>query len=81
VRANARQKKGPQIREEEIHRKAQIYLLFEAKGPMFWNVADIRVEKGAAGSRRWIIAVHLHVPCGHQGFWPTSSTIATGSQN
>src|SRR5437773_11691574 len=54
--------------EEQILRKAQIYLLFEAKRPMFWNVAAIREEKGEGGSRRWIIAVHLCAPSGHEGY-------------
>ena len=63
-------RKKPEINqeEEEILRKAQIYLLFEAKRPMFWNVADIREEKGEGGSRRWIIAVHLRAPSGHEGY-------------
>src|SRR5437588_11557747 len=62
--------KKPEINqeEEEILRRAQIYLLFEAKRPMFWNVADIREEKGEGGSRRWIIAVHLRAPSGHEGY-------------
>ena len=54
--------------EEQILKKAQIYLLFEAKRPMFWNVADIREEKDEGGSRRWIIAVHLRAPSGHEGY-------------
>ncbi len=43
-------------------------MLFEAKHPMFWNVAGIREEKGEGGSRRWIIAVHLRAPSGHEGY-------------
>jgi len=60
----------PELNEEEeqILKKAQIYLLFEAKRPMFWNVADIREERGEGGSRRWIIAVHLRAPSGHEGY-------------
>ena len=54
--------------EEQFLKKAQIYLLFEAKRPMFWNVADIREEKGEGGSRRWFIAVHLRAPSGHEGY-------------
>jgi hypothetical protein len=54
--------------EEQILKKAQIYLLFEAKRPMFWNVADCRAEKDELGSRRWIIAVHLRAPSGHEGY-------------
>ncbi len=54
--------------EEEILRKAQIYLLFTAKRPMFWNVAAIREVKGKADTRYWIIAVHFHAPSGHEGY-------------
>lgn len=56
------------LEEEAILQKAQVYLLFEAKRPMFWNVADIREEKGEDGSRHWIIAVHLRAPSGHEGY-------------
>ena len=54
--------------EETILKRAQIYLLFEARRPMLWTVADIREEKGDDGSRRWIIAVHLRYPTGHEGY-------------
>ncbi len=54
--------------EEEILKRAQIYLLFEAKRPLLWTVAGIREEKGADGARRWIIAVHLRYPTGHEGY-------------
>jgi hypothetical protein len=65
-----RRQKSRELDEEheQILKKAQIYLLFEAKRPMFWNVADIREGKGEGGSRRWIIAVHLRAPSGHQGY-------------
>jgi hypothetical protein len=65
-----RGKEGPQtIKEEErILRKAQEYLLFEAKRPMLWTVAGIKEEKGPDGSRRWIIAVHLRYPTGFEGY-------------
>jgi hypothetical protein len=65
-----RLQKAPELNEEEeqILKKAQIYLLFEAKRPMFWHVAAIRQEKGEVGSRRWIIAVHLRAPSGHEGY-------------
>jgi hypothetical protein len=65
-----RRRKMPQLDDEaeQILKKAQIYLLFEAKRPMFWNVADIREEKGESGSRRWIITVHLRAPSGHEGY-------------
>ena len=68
--AKVRRKKLPPINEEEerILKKAQIYLLFEAQRPMLWTVADIREEKGEDGSRRWIIAVHLRYPTGHEGY-------------
>ncbi len=35
---------------------------------MFWNVAAIREEKGKDGSRRWVIAVYLRAPSGHEGY-------------
>src|SRR5205823_1134403 len=54
--------------EEKILQRAQRYLLFEAKRPMLWTVAGIREEKGADGSRRWIIAVHLRYPTGFEGY-------------
>ena len=54
--------------EEEILKKAQIYLLFEAKRPMLWTVAGIREEKAEDGSRRWIIAVNLRYPTGFEGY-------------
>jgi hypothetical protein len=54
--------------EEEILRRAQIYLLFEAKRPMLWTVAAIREEKAADGSRQWVVAVHLRYPTGHEGY-------------
>jgi hypothetical protein len=63
-------KPTPQLDREadQILEKAQMYLLFEAKRPMFWNVAGVREEKGVGGSRRWIIAVHLRAPSGHEGY-------------
>jgi hypothetical protein len=54
--------------EEEILKRAQIYLLFEAQRPMLWTVAGIREEKAEDGSRRWIIAVNLRYPTGHEGY-------------
>ena len=65
-----RKKKAPSIAEEEerILKRAQMYLLYEAQRPMLWTVADIREEKGDDGSRRWIIAVHLRYPTGHEGY-------------
>jgi hypothetical protein len=66
----ARRQKSHELNEEEeqILKRAQIYLLFEAKRPMFWHVADIREEKDERGSRRWIVAVHLRAPSGHEGY-------------
>ena len=58
----------PDPEEERILKRAQIYLLFEAQRPMLWTVADIREEKGDDGSRRWVIAVHLRYPTGHEGY-------------
>jgi hypothetical protein len=65
-----RRKKKPDINqeEEEILKRAQIYMLFEAGRPMFWTVAGIRGEKGDDGSRRWIIAVNLRYPTGFEGY-------------
>src|SRR5262249_43089444 len=69
-KTTTRRKKGPAINEEEeqILRQAQVYLLFEAKRPMLWTVAGIQEEKGADGSRRWRIAVHLRYPTGFEGY-------------
>ena len=58
----------PDEEEEAILKRAQIYLLFEARRPMLWTVADIREETADDGSRRWIIAVHLRYPTGHEGY-------------
>ena len=70
VRTKPRRKKAPELNEEEeqILRKAQIYMLFEAKRPMLWTVAGIREEKADDGSRRWIIAVNLRYPTGFEGY-------------
>jgi hypothetical protein len=54
--------------EEEILKKAQIYMLFEVGRPMLWTVAGIREEKADDGSRRWIIAVNLRFPTGFEGY-------------
>lgn len=56
------------LEEEEVLRRAQIYLLFEAKRPMLWTVADIREDKTNDGSRRWIVAVNLRYPTGFEGY-------------
>jgi hypothetical protein len=68
--AKARRPKAPPLNEEEeeILRKAQIYLLFEAKRPLLWTVAGIREERGDDGSRRWVIAVNLRYPTGFEGY-------------
>ena len=65
-----RRKRKPEINpeEEEILKRAQIYMLFEADRPMFWTVAGIREEKADDGSRRWIIAVNLRYPTGFEGY-------------
>jgi hypothetical protein len=65
-----RRKTEPEINleEEEILKRAQIYLLFEARRPMLWTVAGIREERGDDGSRRWIIAVNLRYPTGFEGY-------------
>ena len=54
-------------KEERILRKAQIYLLFEAKRPMLWTVGGIREDQDDDGTRRWIVAVHLRYPTGFEG--------------
>lgn len=60
---------NPGISEEErILRKAQEYLLFQAKCPSLWTVAGIREETCETGSRRWVIAVHLRYPTGFEGY-------------
>jgi hypothetical protein len=60
--------KKPQIDEEEerICRTAAIYCL--RTFPMLWTVGGIKEEKGEDGSRRWIIAVYLRYPTGHEGY-------------
>jgi hypothetical protein len=58
----------PKPEEEQILQKVQAYLLFEAKRPMLWTVADIRQDKGGDGSRRWVITVNLRYPSGHEGY-------------
>jgi hypothetical protein len=63
-----RQRPEIDAEEEEILQKAQVYLLLEAKRPMLWTVAGIRQEQSDDGSRRWIIAVHLRYPTGHEGY-------------
>jgi hypothetical protein len=65
-----RRKRKPDINqeEEEILKRAQSYMLFEAGRPMFWTVAGIREEKGDDGSRRWNIAVNLRYPTGFEGY-------------
>jgi len=67
--AARRRTKAPKINEEaeKVLQKAQIYLLFEAKRPLLWTVADIREESGDDGERRWIIAVNLRYPTGIRG--------------
>jgi hypothetical protein len=84
VRSATTQRKQPEIsqEEEEILRKAQIYLLFTAKRPMFWNVAAIREVKSDADTRCWIIAVHLRVLLpGMRAIWATSVSMASNSRN
>jgi hypothetical protein len=65
-----RRMRKPEINqeEEEILKRAQIYLLFEARRPMLWTVAGIREERGDDGLRRWIIAVNLRYPTGFEGY-------------
>lgn len=76
-KARERPRRGPvpaarrsknEFMEEQILRRAQTYLLFEAKRPMLWTVAGIREEGPSGGSPRWIIAVHLRYPTGFEGY-------------
>jgi hypothetical protein len=66
--AAARRKKSAAIFEEEekILRQAAIYCL--RTFPMLWTVGGIKEEQGDNGSRRWIIAVYLRYPIGHEGY-------------
>jgi hypothetical protein len=68
--ARKRRSRRPEVNrnEEEILRRAQAFLLFEAKRPILWTVAGIREEKGSDGSRRWVMAVNLRYPTGHEGY-------------
>jgi hypothetical protein len=52
--------------EEQILRKAAIHCLFTF--PMLWTVGGIKEEQGTDGPRRWVIAVHLRYPTGHEGY-------------
>lgn len=54
--------------EEAVLRRAQVYLLFEAKRPMLWTVAGIRKEKNCDGGDRWIVNVNLRYPTGFEGY-------------
>ena len=52
--------------EEQILRQAAIYCLLTF--PTLWTVGGIKEERGTDGSRKWIIAVHLRYPTGHEGY-------------
>jgi hypothetical protein len=52
--------------EGQILRQAAVYCLHTF--PMLWTVGDIKEEREGPGSRRWIIAVHLSYPTGHEGY-------------
>jgi hypothetical protein len=66
--AAARRKKAATFvaEEEQILRQAAIYCL--RTFPMLWTVGGIKEELGTDGSRRWIIAVYLRYPTGHEGY-------------
>ena len=66
--ATARAKKVAEIfaEEEQILREAAIYCLLTF--PTLWTVGGIKEERGTDGSRKWIIAVHLRYPTGHEGY-------------
>jgi hypothetical protein len=66
--AEARKKKAAQVFEEEeqILRQAAIYCLLNF--PTLWTVGGIKEEATTDGSRKWIIAVYLRYPTGHEGY-------------
>ena len=66
--AAAQKKRAAEIfaEEEQILRKAAIYCLFHF--PMLWTVGGIKEEPATDGCRRWIIAVYLRYPTGHEGY-------------
>jgi hypothetical protein len=66
--AEARKKRAAEIfaEEEQILRQAAIYCLLTF--PTLWTVGGIREERRPDGSRKWIIAVHLRYPTGHEGY-------------
>jgi hypothetical protein len=66
--AEERKRKAAEIfaEEEQILRQAAIYCLFHF--PMLWTVGGIKEDRGTDGSRKWIIAVHLRYPTGHEGY-------------
>jgi hypothetical protein len=66
--AKARSKKAAEIfaEEEQILRQAAIYCLLTF--PTLWTVGGIKEERGTDGTRKWIIAVHLRYPTGHEGY-------------
>jgi hypothetical protein len=66
--AEARAKKAAEVfaEEEQILRQAAIYCLLHF--PTLWTVGGIKEESGTDGSRKWIIAVYLRYPTGHEGY-------------
>ena len=65
--AEARKRGGRVLAEEEqILRQAAIYCLLNF--PTLWTVGGIKEEPTTDGSRKWIIAVHLRYPTGHEGY-------------
>jgi hypothetical protein len=68
AKAAARRKQAAAIFEEEerILRHGAIYCVRHF--PMLWTTGGIKEEQGPDGSRRWIIAVYLRYPTGHEGY-------------
>lgn len=68
VSKSTRPRTKPEINQEEeiILKKSAIYCL--RTFPMLWTVGGIQEEKGEDGCRRWIIAVYLRYPTGHEGY-------------
>ena len=67
----SRTTRRPQTREqideeEEVCWIAAIYCL--RTFPTLWTVGDIREEPSVSGLRRWIVAVHVRYPTGHEGY-------------
>jgi hypothetical protein len=67
VKAKSRQP-APEASEElvQILQQARVWCLRNL--PMLWTPDRIREEPSIEGERRWVIAVHLVYPTGHEGY-------------